>query len=66
VSPAFDQPARIEVTFLTADMAESATWLRGVELVPGQTRTVAFAGSETLALFRTFVTMIQLTRALVE
>ena len=64
--PAFDQPARIEVTFLTADMAESATWLRGVELVDGHTRTVAFAGSETLALFRTFVTMIQLTRALVE
>ena len=64
--PPFEQPVHIEVTFLTADMAESATWLRGVELVSGQTRTVAFAGSDTLALFRTFVTMIQLTRALVE
>lgn len=64
--PAFDQPARIEVTFLTADMAESAAWLRGVELVAGQSRTVAFEGTDTLALFRTFVTMIQLTRALVE
>jgi D-amino peptidase len=64
--PAFDQPVRVEVTFLTADMAESATWLRGVELVAGQTRTVTFAGTDTLALFRTFVTMIQLTRALVE
>ncbi len=64
--PAFDQPVRVEVTFLTADMAESATWLRGVALVDGQTRTVSFEGSNTLALFRTFVTMIQLTRALVE
>jgi D-amino peptidase len=64
--PAFDQPARIEVSFLTADMAESAAWLRGVELVAGQSRTVAFEGTDTLALFRTFVTMIQLTRALVE
>jgi D-amino peptidase len=57
---------RVEVTFLTADMAESAAWLRGVELVAGHSRTVAFAGTDTLALFRTFVTMIQLTRALVE
>jgi D-amino peptidase len=64
--PTFAQPARVEVTFLTADMAESATWLRGVELVAGQTRTVTFEGTDTLALFRTFVTMIQLTRALVE
>src|SRR5581483_10397609 len=64
--PAFEQPVRIEVTFLTADMAESSTWLRGVELVSGQTRAVTFEGTDTLALFRTFVTMIQLTRALVE
>ena len=64
--PAFEQPVRVEVTFLTADMAESAAWLRGVEVVAGQSRTVAFEGTDTLALFRTFVTMIQLTRALVE
>lgn len=64
--PAFEPPVRVEVTFLTADMAESATWLRGVELVDGQSRTVAFEGTETLTLFRTFVTIIQLTRALVE
>lgn len=64
--PHFDTPVRIEVTFLTADMAESATWLRGVEMVASQTRTVAFEGTDTLGLFRTFVTMVQLTRALVE
>ncbi|HEY7349617.1 MAG TPA: M55 family metallopeptidase [Ktedonobacterales bacterium] len=64
--PVFDLPTRIEVTFLTADMAESATWLRGIEPVADQSRTVAFEETDTLALFRTFVTMIQLTRALVE
>ncbi len=64
--PHFAAPVSLEVTFLTADMAESATWLRGVEPVEGQTRTVSFEGTDTLELFRTFVTMIQLTRALVE
>ncbi len=64
--PTFASPVHIEVTFLTADMAESATWLRGVEPVTGQSRTVAFEGTNLLALFRTFVTLIQLTRALVE
>ncbi len=65
-APQFASPVQIEVTFLTADMAESAAWLRGVEPVEGQTRTVTFAGTDTLTLFRTFVTLIQLTRALVE
>ncbi len=64
--PQFDLPVHVEVTFLTADMAESATWLRGVEPVAGQSRTVMFEGTNMLALFRTFVTMIQLTRPLVE
>jgi D-amino peptidase len=64
--PQFASPIQIEVTFLTADMAECATWVRGVELVENQTRTVAFQGADTLALFRTFVTLIQLTRALVD
>jgi D-amino peptidase len=64
--PHFAAPVRVEVTFLTADMAESATWLRGVEPVEGQTRAVSFEGDDTLGLFRTFVTMVQLTRALVE
>jgi len=64
--PQFVSPIRIEVTFLTADMAESAMWLRGVERSEDQTRTVIFEGTDPMALFRTFVTIIQLTRALVE
>jgi D-amino peptidase len=56
----------IELTFLTADMAEMAAWLRGVELVPGRARTVTFGSEHPLELFRTFVTIVMLTRALVE
>ena len=51
---------------MTADMAEMAAWLRGVEVVDGQARTVRFSGSDRLDLFRTFVTIVMLTRALVE
>lgn len=65
-APTFPGETRVEVTFLTADMAEMATWLHGVELVDGQPRTVAFAGARPLDLFRTFVTLVMLTRALVE
>jgi len=65
-APNFPPGTRVEMTFLTADMAEMAAWVRGVELVEGQGRTVAFGGDDTLALFRTFVTIVNLTRALVE
>ncbi len=64
--PAFTGRTEIELTFLTADMAEMAAWLRGVELAPGRARTVTFGGEQTLDLFRTFVTIVMLTRALVE
>jgi D-amino peptidase len=64
--PRFGAETRIEVTFLTADMAEMGAWLRGVELVADQPRTVAFGGGDPLQLFRTFVTLVMLTRALVE
>jgi D-amino peptidase len=56
----------VEVTFLTADMAEMAAWLRDVEVTTPGSRTVAFGGGDPLDLFRTFVTMVMLTRALVE
>lgn len=65
-APRFQGETRIEVTFLTADMAEMAAWLRGVEVVDGRGRTVAFGGDDPLRLFRTFVTMVMLTRAIVE
>jgi D-amino peptidase len=65
-APRFLQPTTLEVTFLTADMAEMAAWLRGVEVAPGQPRTILYESDSPLDIFRTFVTMVMLTRAIVE
>jgi D-amino peptidase len=62
--PAIDLPATLEITFLTADMAEMATWIRGVERTAA--RTVKVTEDEPLHLYRTFATIIFLTRAIVE
>jgi D-amino peptidase len=62
--PRFGRPGRVEIDFLTADMAEMATWVHGVERRGA--RTVAFAGDDTLALYQRFVTIIALTRGLSE
>jgi D-amino peptidase len=60
--PAIDVPPAIEVTFLTADMAEAATALRGVERTAA--RTVTFREEDPLHAYRTFVTIVTLTRGL--
>ncbi|HEY8322951.1 MAG TPA: M55 family metallopeptidase [Ktedonobacterales bacterium] len=65
-APNFPRPTTVELTFLTADMAEMSAWVRGVELAPDDARTVRFGGDDLLDLFRTFVTLVMLTRALVE
>jgi D-amino peptidase len=62
--PSFDLPVALEITFLVADMAEMATWVRGVERVAA--RTVRVFGENLLDLYRTFVTIVTLTRALVD
>jgi D-amino peptidase len=64
--PHFGDRTTVTVTFLTADMAEMAAWLRGVAVVADQPRTVVFSGADPLQLYRTFVTLVMLTRALVE
>jgi len=65
-APHFPAPTTLELTFLTADMAEMAAWLHGVELVSGQPRTITYTSSDPLPIFQTFVTTVMLTRALVE
>ena len=65
-APVFPSPTTIELTFLTADMAEMCAWIQGVERIQGTSRTVRFSGSDFLGLFRTFVTIVMLTRGLVE
>jgi len=57
-------PVSLEVTFLVADMAEMAEWVRGVERV--SPRTVRLANDNLLDLYRMFVTVVTLTRALVD
>ena len=57
-------PATLQITFLTADMAEMATWVRGV--TRQEARVVTVTGEEPLALFRAFVTVVALTRSIVE
>jgi D-amino peptidase len=62
--PAIELPATLEITFLTADMAEMATWIEGVtRLAP---RIVTVTDGDPLRLYRKFVTVILLTRSLVE
>jgi D-amino peptidase len=63
-TPAIDLPATLEITFLTADMAEMATWIRGVERTGP--RVVAMTDDDPLRLYRTFVTIVALTRSVVE
>ena len=62
--PSIELPATLEVTFLTADMAEMSTWIRGVERTAA--RTVQASDEDPLRLYRTFVTIITLTRSIVE
>lgn len=62
--PIFERPARLEMQFLTADMAEMATWIGGVERTGP--RTVAMHDDDTLALYRRFVAITYLTREIAE
>jgi D-amino peptidase len=62
--PVIHLPATLEVQLLSPDMAEQATWLRGVERVTST--TVAFTDDDPLRLYRTFITLVFLTRSLVE
>jgi D-amino peptidase len=65
-APVFPETTTVELTFLTADMAEMSAWIQGVERVDGASRAVRFAGANLLVLFRTFVTIVLLTRSIVE
>ena len=63
-SPVFTKPVSLEVTFLVADMAEMALWVRGVERVGP--RSITIQSEDLLELYRMFVTVVTLTRSLVD
>jgi D-amino peptidase len=61
-APAVPVPSALDVTWRTADMAEMATWIRGIERVsPLVTRA---SDTDRLRLFRTFITSVLLTRGI--
>jgi D-amino peptidase len=62
--PHFKLPVTLEITFLVADMADMALWIREVERVGP--RTVKVVSEQLLDLYRTFVTIVTLTRSLVD
>src|SRR3954447_15366133 len=62
--PAIDLPATLEVRFVNGDMAEMATWVGGVTRIDAKTVTVTDAAP--IRLYRTFVTIVALTRSIVE
>jgi D-amino peptidase len=59
-TPGIARPATLELDVQTGDMAEVATWARGVERT-GE-RTVAITGDDLLAVFRSFVAVNYITR----
>ena len=58
--PAISLPAVLEVHTQTADMAEVASWVRGVER--SGVRAVSISGEDPLAVFRSFVGVTYITR----
>jgi D-amino peptidase len=58
--PAIALPATLEVGLQTADMAEVASWVRGVERTG--VRAVSIRGEDPLAVFRSFVALTYITR----
>ena len=60
--PNLPTPSTLEVTWRTADMAEMATWIRGVERT--SPRVTSATDADHLRLFRTFITSVLLTRGI--
>ncbi len=58
--PQIELPYRLEIDLQTADMAEVATWVRGVER--RGVRTVSIDGDDGAAVFRSFVAVTYITR----
>jgi D-amino peptidase len=62
--PAIPMPTTIEVRFTSPDMAEQATWIRDVERLDPV--TVELTCDDPLRLYQAFITLVYLTRSLVE
>jgi D-amino peptidase len=58
--PSIALPARLDVEFQTADMAEVASWVKGAER--SGTRSVRICDEDPVALYRSFVAVTYITR----
>jgi D-amino peptidase len=58
--PDIELPARLDVEFQTADMADVASWVKGVARTG--TRAVRIAGDDPLAVYQSFVAVTYITR----
>ena len=58
--PDIERPARLDVDMQTADMADVASWVKGVER--SGTRSVRITGDDPLAIYRAFVGITYITR----
>lgn len=62
--PQIELPATLRIAFHNGDFAEMATWVRGVER--DGAKSVTITDSDPIRLYQTFVTVIALTRSIVE
>ncbi|GAC1610664.1 MAG: M55 family metallopeptidase [Mycobacteriales bacterium] len=62
--PAIALPATLEIRFVNADLAQMSTWIDGVSRI--DPKTVAITDDDPIRLYRTFVTVVALTRSIVE
>ena len=62
--PQIELPATLEISFRNPDLAEMATWVQGVRR--SGTNAVTVTGEDPLRLYRTFVTVVMLTRGIAE
>ncbi len=63
-APPIELPARLEVDWLTSDMADMATWVGGITRT-GE-RCVEIEGDDPVGIFRRFVAAVAITRSIVE
>jgi D-amino peptidase len=64
--PRIELPATLAVRMRNPDLAEMATWVAGVEPDPADPAAVTITGDDPLRLYRTFITVVLLTRAIAE
>ncbi|HEY3733428.1 MAG TPA: M55 family metallopeptidase [Streptosporangiaceae bacterium] len=62
--PPLGPVATLEITVRTTDIAEAATWVRGVQRAG--LREIVIAGDDLLAVYRSFCAVILLTRTIAE